>query len=98
MILATCLGESPLPVFESRQQPCATLARMIRSDKAGIVKSMSVPEVEGVQIHMFIHEGSEVRVFTNCNDAIGEVIVSGNNMEECEVLMRRVVNQINIVI
>ena len=98
MILATCLGESPLPVFEKRQTPCATLARMIQSDKAGVVKSLSVPNIEGVQIHMFIHEGSDVCVFSNCNDAIGEVIVKGANMEECEILMSRVMNEINIVI
>ncbi|MDD7303684.1 MAG: ATP-grasp domain-containing protein [Prevotellaceae bacterium] len=96
MILATCLGESPLPYFEKRQAPCATLARMMRSDKAGIVKSVTVPETEGVQIHMFIHEGSEVRVFTNSNDAIGEVIVKGKDMDECEKIMNEVLNQIKI--
>lgn len=94
MILHTCLGESPLPIFESRQEPCATLARMIRSDKAGIVKSVSVPEIDDVQIHMFIHEGSEVRVFTNCNDAIGEVIVKGKDLDECEKIMKEVLNQV----
>lgn len=96
MILHTCLGESPLPIFEARKEPSATLARMVRSDKAGIVKSVSVPEIEGVQIHMFIHEGSEVRVFTNCNDAIGEVIVKGKDMDECEKIMNEVLNQIKV--
>lgn len=96
MILATCLGESPLPVFEKRQTPCATLARMIRSDKAGIVKALSVPNIEGVQIHMFVHEGSEVRIFNNCNDAIGEVIVKGTSMEECEQVINSVISQIKI--
>lgn len=94
MILATCLGENPLPYFEARKETCATLARMIRSDKAGIVKSVSIPEIEGVQIHMFIHEGSEVRIFTNCNDAIGEVIVKGRNMEDCENTITNVLDQI----
>lgn len=96
MILATCLGESPLPIFEKRQTPCATLARMIRSDKTGIVKALSVPNIEGVQIHMFVHEGSEVRIFSNCNDAVGEVIVKGANMEECEQVMNSVISQIKI--
>lgn len=96
MILTTCLGENPLPIFESRSDPCATLARMIRSDKVGVVKSLKVPEVEGVQIHMFIHEGSKVRVFTNCNDAIGEVIVKGKNMKECEKVIEEVIDGIKI--
>lgn len=96
MILATCLGENPLTVFEKRQPPCATLARMVRSEKSGLVKSISVPDIEGVQINMFIKKGSEVRAFTNCNDAIGEVIVSGKDMKECETLMGKAVSGINI--
>lgn len=96
MILATCLGESPLPYFENRKQPCTTLARMIRSDKTGIVKSAVVPEMEDVQIHMFIHEGSEVRAFTNCNDAIGEVIVKGDTLEACEKKIVEFMNNIKI--
>lgn len=96
MILSTCLGESPLPYWENRQAPCATLARMMRSDKAGVVKSVSVPEIEGVHINMFIHEGSEVRIFTNSNDAIGEVVVKGKTMEECEKMMNEVLSKIKI--
>lgn len=96
MILATCLGESPLPIFEGRQQPCATLARMVRSDKSGVVKSLGVPKIEGVQIHMFIHEGSEVREFGNCNDAIGEVIVKGDTLCECERIMDKTLSLIKV--
>lgn len=94
MILATCLGENPLPIFEKRNEPSATLARMIRSEKAGVVKAISIPEIQGVDIHMFIGEGSEVRVFTNCSDAIGEVIVKGKNMNECEKLMEEAISRI----
>ena len=96
MILATCLGESPLPIFAKRQEPCTTLARMVRSDKTGVVKSINIPEIDGAQIHMFIKEGAEVRVFTNCNDAIGEVIVKGKDMNECERIMDNVLSQIKV--
>lgn len=96
MILATCLGESPLPYWNKRQKPCATLARMVRSDKNGTVKSVSVPEVSDTHINMFIHEGSEVREFTNSNDAIGEVVVKGASMIECEEKMNYVMNQIKV--
>ena len=96
MILATCLGESPLPFFEKRKTPCATLARMVRSDKAGVVKSVSAPKLPDTDVMMFIHEGSEVRVFTNCNDAIGQVIVKGKDMEECEKKMKVALNNIQL--
>lgn len=98
MILATCLGESPLPIWESRKAPCTTLARMIRSDKDGIVKSVKIPEMANVDIHIFIHEGSEVRAFTNSNDAIGEVVVKGNTMEECERKISDVLSNIEVML
>lgn len=97
MILATCLGESPLPVWEGRKKPCATLARMMKSDKDGVVKSVSVPDIDNVDIHMFIKEGSTVRAFTNSNDAIGECIVKGHSLWECEGLMSKALEQIRIV-
>ena len=96
MILVTCLGESPLPYWEKRKAPCTTLARMVRSDKSGIAKAISVPEIPDTDILMFIHKGSEVREFTNCNDAIGQVVVKANTMNECEELMKKVMNQIKV--
>jgi len=96
MILATCLGESPLPIWEKRKTPCATLARMVKSEKSGICEDVIVPDNLDAQIHMFIHKGSEVRAFTNSNDAIGEVIVSGSDMEECESKMAEVLKEIII--
>lgn len=96
MILATCLGESPLPIWEKRKAPCATLARMVKSEKSGICEDVIVPNNLDVQIHMFIHKGSEVRAFTNSNDAIGEVIVKGSTMAECETKMAGVLEKIII--
>lgn len=87
MILATCLGGDPRSIFDQRKEPVATLARMIKSEKAGVCESVEIPELEDTQIHMFIHNGSEVRVFTNSNDAIGEVIVKGKDMDECKAKM-----------
>lgn len=96
MILHTCLGESPLPIFEQRQTPCATLARMVRSNLTGIAKRVSVPKLPDTEILMFIQEGSEVRAFTNCNDAIGQVIVKGKDMNECEEKIKIALNMINV--
>ena len=96
MILATCLGESPLPIWEKRKTPCATLARMVKSEKSGICKEVIVPDYLDAEIHMFIHKGSEVRAFTNSNDAIGEVIVKGSSLKKCELLMMDVLRQIKV--
>lgn len=96
MILATCLGESPLPIWEKRKTECVTLARMIKSEKAGRVKSVFVPEIDDADVHMFIEKGSEVRPFTNSNDAIGEIIVKGQTMRDCEMLMSNVLKRLRI--
>ena len=69
---------------------------MIKSDKDGVVKSLFVPCLNDVDIHMFIHVGSEVRSFTNSNDAIGEVIVKGVSLEECEKILNDAISQIVI--
>jgi len=98
MILATCLGEDPLLYWNKRQKPCATSARMIRSEKNGIVKSISVPNISGVTINLFIKEGSEVRIFTNCNDAIGEIIVRAKNLDECNRIMQEALSSMKIEI
>lgn len=96
MILATCLGENPLPYFEAHKEPCATLARMIRSDISGIVKTIHIPQIDAAEIHMFIKESSQIRQFTNCNDAVGEVIVKGSTINECEIIMNKVLSEIRI--
>lgn len=96
MILATCLGESPLPIWNQRKAPQATLARMIKSDRSGICKSVSYSELPDTQVQMFIHEGSEVRKFTNSNDAIGEIVVRGKNLSECEELMDKALKTVCI--
>lgn len=97
MILSTCLGESPLPYWNMRKHPCATIARMIRSSKGGVVKNICLPITDADEdIHMFIKEGSEVRSFTNSNDAIGEVIVKGRNLEECKSRLDAIIKQIRV--
>lgn len=96
MILTMALGESPLEIFNKRTPPCATYARVIRFDRNGIIKSISVPQLEDTEIHMFVHEGSEVREFTNCNDAIGEIIVKGKDLFECQNKLATALSAIKI--
>lgn len=98
MILSTCLGESPLHIWEQRKESCATLSRMIRSEKSGIVKSISIPEIEDAHLNMFINKGCTVREFSNSNDAIGEVVVKGKDLIECERRLENILNKISIVL
>lgn len=98
MILRTALGESPIPIFESRKQPMATMSRMIQSRVSGVVKKIYVPDNLPGEVHLFVHEKSAVRAFTNSNDAVGEVIVKGLTLSECDEKLTNIINSILIEI
>lgn len=97
MILKVALGEDPRTVFAQRANiPFAAQSKMIKSKRIGIIKSMEVPSIENVEINMFVKPGDEIRPFTNCNDAIGEIFVKCKDLDECEELIERLTNQIHI--
>lgn len=84
MMTVTALGGDPRAVFERRLAvPRASISKMLISDKSGIVKSVKVQELPDTEITLFIEAGSEVRAFTNSNDDIGQIVVWGKNLEEC---------------
>lgn len=84
VILATALGFSPLSYFKGSVQPCFSMSCMLRSEVSGKVVSIESVKDELADIRLFIHLGSMVREFSNCNDAIGEVIVKDTSLEACE--------------
>lgn len=96
MILRAALGVSPLSVFEKRKAPRATLARMIQFPRSGKIRELVIPPDIDAEIHMFVSLGDIIRKFTNSNDAIGEIIVSGNTLEICEEKMQKAMETIKI--
>lgn len=84
MMVVTALGGDPRDVFAKRQEsPSASVSKMLTSNKSGIVKHVYVPVLPDTDITMFIEEGSEVRTFTNSNDDIGQIVVSGIDLSDC---------------
>ena len=49
-----------------------------------------------LEITFFKHEGDNIRVFENSNDCIGQVIVQGNNHEECEITLNSILKNIEM--
>lgn len=96
MILMTALGESPLPIFDKRKEPCATLSRMIQSSKKGRVLELELPKFVDADIRMFVSVGDEIRVFSNSNDAIGEIIVKGESLGCCEKKIKKALDKIRL--
>lgn len=98
MILLMALGISPLEIFAARKSPSATLARMIRIDKSGIVTHIHIPNKENAEVNMFVKEGDAVREFTNCNDAIGEIIVKAKDLQACNEMISQIITRLNVEI
>jgi biotin carboxylase len=84
MMVVTALGGDPREIFSKKLSiPRASVSKMLTSDKTGIAKSVFVPTLPDTEITMFIQTGDEVRTFTNSNDDIGQIVVSGINLNEC---------------
>lgn len=97
MIIQTALGGDPRTVFRNQNKtPMAAKSEMIKSPWSGVVKSLSVPQFENVELNMFVKEGDEIRSFTNCNDAIGEIFVSGKTQSYCETKIKECIHKIAI--
>lgn len=98
MIVQMALGGDPRMVFNRRLiEPRATISRMLISNVGGIVKHLIIPSIEDTDITMFIEEGSEIRAFTNSNDDIGQIIVSGHDLDECLVKVNKAVDGLTIL-
>lgn len=97
MIVVTALGGDPREVFAQRLgTPRAAVSKMLTSDKSGIAKGVTVPTLPDTDITMFVSAGDEIRAFTNSNDDTGQIIVSGDNLEECNTKIVKAVESIVI--
>ena len=97
MMVVTALGGDPRKVFAKRSlTPRASVSKMLTSEKSGIIKSVKVPSLSDTDITMFIETGDEVRSFTNSNDDIGQIIVSGLDIDECNKKIKDAVKGIVI--
>ena len=77
--------------------PCR--AEMVLSEQDGRVRSIQLDDARGEQVEqiwMFVKEGDTVRKFTNPKDCIGQVVVKGNDQEDCIAEVRRVMESIRI--
>ncbi|MBO6253981.1 MAG: ATP-grasp domain-containing protein [Bacteroidaceae bacterium] len=84
MMVVAALGGDPREVFSKKlSTPRASVSKMLTFDRSGIAKSVSVPTLPDTEITMFIQAGDDVRAFTNSNDDIGQVVVSGVDLDEC---------------
>ena len=97
------LGENPLELWKLRRtETKAGLAKMIlETEKTGILENIKYSGmIEGdiLEVTFFKHPGDEIRIFENSNDCVGQIIVQGNNMGECEKNAESVISKIEMTL
>ena len=49
-----------------------------------------------LEITFFKKIGDEIRVFENSNDCIGQIIVKGSDLNNCKIVMEKILKNIRI--
>ncbi|MBQ1947246.1 MAG: ATP-grasp domain-containing protein [Clostridia bacterium] len=98
MIVEAALGINPKPYFEATAKPgkCG-YAKMLFSMQSGVVKKIENKNQENPNIYeitLWVDKGDLVNQFKNSKNCIGQVVVTGDSMEECESLMEEVLSNI----
>lgn len=100
MIAAMAMGDDPLAIFRAREgRNVANASRMLLSEQSGVVKRIENPVVMDGHIYdlsLIIQEGDTINKFTNAKDRIGQVIVSGESLEDCLRRIDEILSQIKI--
>ena len=102
MVIAAALGLDPKIIWNERREGKAGLSKMIISpEKSGILESLQyVGEMTSdiYDLTLFARPGSMVRKFSNSSDCLAQVVVEGEDLNECEGRMRDVVSRIEMVL
>lgn len=103
MILDMAVGKNPSAYFrENKQNSCTCgYAKMLFSQKGGLLKKIDVhsSSAEGIEeIQFFVQPGCTINAFSNSKDCIGQVVVKGKSIQDCEMLIDKVISNIEIEI
>ena len=101
MVAAMAVGDNPRDYWDKRNSyETAALAKMIFStDRSGIIKDICYtgsddPAVR--EVTFFKHKGDEIRKFVDSNDCIGQLIVTGKDMDACKQKEEQVLSMVKI--
>ena len=110
-IVQLALGMDVEKLWSAGRPKRPVLARSLTSDRTGIVKAIhnrnekaelsevdfaAPPENGLIDISFNIRAGEEVRRYENGRDRIGQVILTGKSLQECEERLEEVLANIHI--
>lgn len=101
MIAAMAVGDDPATIW--KQRPEATTAAyaemLFVSEGGGVVQDIGYkgPQEDNIyDLRFFVEAGDTIRIFENSADCIGQLIVSGETIDECLDHISRVKKEISI--
>jgi len=83
LIVSTAVGDCNETYNFKGPEDKTILTRMIISEKSGKIVSINDYNNNQEYLSMFVKEGDYVNQFHNSSDCIGELLVTGNNLNDC---------------
>ena len=99
-IVRLAMGEDLTKDFRNERER-AVLARTLMAKRSGIVRKIVDTNEKNdtlLELSFNIGPGDAVRPYTNGRDRIGQVILSGSTLAECEKTLHRVESNIDIIL
>lgn len=86
-------------LFSHKEKGVPNLSKILTSERSGIVKEIrneNTPDERLMELSFNIEAGDEVRRYENGRDRIGQIILKGASLEECETYLKEVLSKIHI--
>lgn len=99
MIVRLALDMEVEAFFGENAPKTANLSKILTSERNGVVKAVvnkNEPADDVVDLSFNIEPGDEVRKYENGRDRIGQVILKGSSLADCEARLDQVLSKINI--
>jgi len=101
MIAKMAVGEDPRPVFENRPgTETANASRFLMADREGVLKELinnNPPSDDIALMDIYVQPGDKVRPFEDGKDRIGQVVVTGKDLETCFKRLDEIGDRVTLV-
>ncbi len=98
-IVRLAMDMEPEKLFGGYERHQSSLSKILVSDRSGIVKGIhntNVPAEDIIDLSFNIQVGDQVNCYENGRDRIGQVILTGEDLDACEKRLEDILSKINI--
>lgn len=98
-IVRLALDMEPEKLFDRAHPGKASLSKILTSDRSGTVKAIrneNAPAEDIVDLSFNIQPGDYVNQYRNGRDRIGQIILAGKELHDCEERLDEILSKINI--